>query len=135
MTARATEKIIDALTLLMEGYAELQAAVEADYNPEQQEETEDSSSEASLEIDAAIVSEIKVTLESVIDTEDYSPEEVASLVSTMTDALEEIDPDVFEENEEESIYDDDDIDYGEDDDYLDDDDIYDEYDDELDDDD
>jgi hypothetical protein len=45
---------------------------------------------------------MRATLEAVMDAEDYSADEVATFISVAQDALEEIDPDVFEEVEEES---------------------------------
>lgn len=116
MTTKAAEKIIDALTQLMEGYCELQEAVENDYGSADKDDDDDddeSSGELNAEADAAIVNEMRAALEAVIEAEDYTPDEIASVISTMTDALEEIDPDVFEkesEDEDEEEYEDDDED-------------------------
>ena len=101
MTMKAAEKIIDALTQLMQGYTELQQAIESDLGSDE-EEYDESSSELHLEIDAAIVAEMRAALESVIETEDCTAEDIAAAISTMTDALEEIDPDVFVADEEEA---------------------------------
>jgi hypothetical protein len=105
---KAAEKIIDALTQLLEGYAELQESLEADFGASASEEEE----ETSAELDAALVTEVRSALESVIENEDYSAEEVASVISAFTDALQEIDPDVFEDEKDEE---DDDDDYDDDD--------------------
>lgn len=113
---KAAEKIIDALTQLLEGYAELQESLEADFGTSASEEEE----ETSAELDAALVTEVRSALESVIENEDYSAEEVASVISAFTDALQEIDPDVFEDEKEEE---DDDEDYDDDDEDEDEDDI------------
>jgi hypothetical protein len=117
---KAAEKIIDALTQLLEGYAELQESLEADFGASGAEEED----ETSAELDAALVTEVRSALESVIENEDFSAEEVASVISAFTDALQEIDPDVFEEEKDEDEdeeddnddddYDDDDVDYDED---------------------
>lgn len=108
MAMKASEKIIDGLAQIMEGFAELQEAVESEYGAEHDETTEDEDdSEVNLEIDAAIVNEMRAAIEAVMENEEYGPEEIASLVSTMTDALEEIDPEVFEESDEEEEEDED----------------------------
>ncbi|RMG43197.1 MAG: hypothetical protein D6719_04300 [Candidatus Dadabacteria bacterium] len=133
MAQRSSEKIIEALSMLMEGFSELQESVEQEFGKDsllddlEEEEEENGVNE---EIDAAIVTEIRAAIETVMETDDYSTEEFATLVSTMTDALEEIDPDVFEDEEGSDDYevdiddegyddldDDDDLYYDEDDEY------------------
>jgi hypothetical protein len=113
MVMKASQQIIEGLSQLMEGFASLQASVEEEFENSDEELDDSPDSPANLEIDAAIVTEIRACVEAVMENEEYAPEEIASLVSTMTDALEEIDPGVFEEAEEEvieidtDIYDDD----------------------------
>jgi hypothetical protein len=120
MTTKAAEKIIEALTQLMEGFAELQESVEEEFGAEAEEEEEEDENEVSEEMDAAIVTEMRATIEFVLESEEHSTEEFAALISTMTDALEEIDPKVFleatDEDPEEkvAIDDDDDIDLDDD---------------------
>ncbi len=126
MTTKATEKIIEALTQLVEGFAELQEKLEEDYDPEVAAESDDDDTDSEEEesatgIEEAIVTEIKAAVESVIENEDCAPEDLASIVSALTDALEEIDPEVFshgeaeeEEEEEEEEYEDIDEDFDED---------------------
>lgn len=97
---RAAEKIIEGLTQLMEGFVELQAKIEGDFDSGS-EGGEEEDSDLRVEIDAALVTEMRATLEAVMDAEDYSADEVATFISVAQDALEEIDPDVFEEVEEE----------------------------------
>jgi hypothetical protein len=130
MVMKASEKIIEGLTTVMEGFAALQQAIEEEYDVEEAELDDSPDSPANLEIDAAIVTEVRACVEAVMENEEYAPEEVASLVSTMTDALEEIDPGVFEEPESEEIEMETDL-YEDDDDFDEDDDEYyeDEYDD------
>ena len=127
MPMKASEKIIESLAQLMEGFTELQEAVEAEYDIDESEELEDESGDARSEADVAIVTEMRAALEAVIDTEDFAPEQIASMLSAMTDGLEEIDPDVFEDNPEDDFQqsgvDDDDYD----DDYSDDEDTEDYY--------
>jgi len=109
----------------MEGYFELQQLIREDLGvePEKSGSTEDP--ETAAEVESAVASELRTALEAVLENEDYSAEEVAALISTLTDALEEIDPDVFAADEDASEeeygeYDeDDDYDYDEDEDYED----------------
>ena len=64
------------------------------------------------------MTEMRACVEAVMDAEDYNAEEIANAITTVTDAVEEIDPDVFspseedeeeaEETEEAEFYDDDD---------------------------
>ena len=122
MTTKATEKIIEALTQLVEGFAELQEKLEEDYDPEVETASDDDTTdsdedeESTAGIGEAMVTEIKAAVESVIENEDCAPEDLASIVSALTDALEEIDPEVFshgeteEEEEEEEEYEDEDED-------------------------
>lgn len=126
MSIKAAEKVIDALTNLLHGYKELQEALLSDFGSDEQ------NAEQALEMDAALVTEMRAALESLMDSEDIGAEEVAGLISVLTDALEEIDPNVFDEDEIESADDDDDTDDDIDD--LDDDDLYDDGDEESDDD-
>ena len=122
MSSRASEKIIEGLSQFMEGFQQLQELVEADY---EDESSEDDEGETNSEMAVAILTEVRAALESVMDVEDYSTEEVATALSTLTEALEELDPDVFErEGEEEEAFaapdeDDDDDYYDDEDDDLD----------------
>jgi len=131
MSTKAADKIIDALVQLLEGYSDLQQAVEEDLGLDLEKEgLEDEEIELNPEMDAAMVTELRFVIETVMETEDYSAEEVASLVSNLTDALEEIDPDVFETEDIEIDIDEEDDDIEDYDDDLDDD-----YEDDLDEDD
>jgi hypothetical protein len=128
MSTKAAEKIIDALTQLVEGFAELQEKLEEDYDPERTEdETEESEAKPEVEgssLEDALVTEIRAAVEAVIENADCAPEDLASIVSALTDALEEIAPEVFtqeseedeedEEEEEDIDLDDEDEDYDED---------------------
>jgi len=110
---RAAEKIIEGLTQLMEGFIELQGKIEGDFDSDN-EGLDEEDSDLKIEVDAALVTEIRATLEAVMDAEDYSADEIANLISVTQDALEEIDPDVFEDVEEDAVEeaaDDDDDDY------------------------
>lgn len=94
MSSKATEKVIEALSNLLEGFAELRESVEKEYADEETEEDDDE--EKGSELDLALITEMKAAIEAVIDTDDHSPEEFATLISVFTDALEEVDPHVFE---------------------------------------
>ena len=63
------------------------------------------------EVDAAMVSELKLAIDSVIDSDDVATEEFAAIFSALVDALEEIDPNCFSEIEEDTDSDDDDDDF------------------------
>ena len=140
MAKKAGEKIIDGLTQLLEGFRELEEMVAEDFGSDETEaEVDDEDIRAERE--AAIVNEMRASIEAVIETEGITSEEVASTISAMTEALQEIDPDIFEEaSGEESETDsteaeDDDDDLDDDDLDEDDDDLYDEDEDDEDDDD
>ncbi len=118
--SKALAKVTEALTQLMEGYAELQAAVEEDLGS-----TSDDEDVVSSEVDTGVISEVRSALETLVENEDYSVEEIASVIATLTEGLQELDPDIFEgeededEDEDEDEVDDDedeDIDLDEDDD-------------------
>lgn len=122
MTTKAAEKIIEALTQLVEGFAELQGQLEQDFDPEAQteESDDDEETEGAGGLEEALVTEVRAAVESVIENEDCAPEDLATVISALTDALGEIAPEVLAEEEEESEEedyedDDDDIDLDDDD--------------------
>lgn len=115
MTSKAAEKIVDGLALLLEGFSEVQEAVGAPKAADDGDDDDDAE-EDDAETAQAILQEVKAAVESVIDSEDYAPEELAAVVSVLTEALEEIDPNVFsdetvsvddDEDEDEDIDDED----------------------------
>ena len=120
MANKAADKFIDALTNLLEGYNELAQLVAEDLGVSAQVSEEDNH-ELEMEIQAALSTEIRAAIETVLENEDYSVEDVAMVVSNLTESIEEIDPDVFasEESEEEEEDEDDDDDLDLDDDDLD----------------
>jgi len=127
---KAAEKIIEALTQLMEGFSELQDEIENEYgiSTEDEELDEAKGAKARTAAESALVAEMRAALESVIESEDYSPEEVATLLGSITEALEEIDPNIFEDEVlipvSDDVADDDDDDYDDlDDDLYDDEDL------------
>ena len=122
---KATEKIMDALSMLLEGFTELQDSVEEELGSDEDSD-DDTDATENPDIESGIIAELRIALESVIETEDYTTEDFAALISTLTETLEEIDPEIFEQDDSESDedeYDDeDDDDDSEDDEDLDDDD-------------
>lgn len=130
MSMRAAEKIIESLTLLMEGFLELQESIESEYGEDSEDELETEEEEEDEEFrsegDIALINEVQAALDAVIDTEDLAPEQVATMLSVLTDALEEIDPDVFEEEDDDLEEEDDEDEEEYEDDALDDSELYEE---------
>ena len=74
------EKIVEALSQLIEAYAELQEQLETEYgsaSTDDDDAADTDINEVSAEVDAAMIAELKAAMETVIDTEDFSPEEFA----------------------------------------------------------
>ena len=118
---KSSEKMIDGLTELLDGFVELSEKLQDELGSESEEAVdEDGNPELSLEVEAALVTEVRAAIEMVMDAEDISSEQMATFISAFSDALEEIDPDVFEESneDEEEVYEDDTSDLDED--YIDD---------------
>lgn len=111
MTMNAVDKIVEGLTRLLEGFSELEDALESDFGAGVASNDE--------EFSVAIISEIRAAVETCIESEEYTPEYIASLVSAFVGALEELDPDIFgdenEDEESEEDYSDDDDPYSYDD--------------------
>lgn len=102
MAKEIQEKLVEAISQLVESYSELRESAEAEFQEEHDEdEGELDPDELETGIDATIVSELRLAIESVIDSEDFAPDDFAVLLGAMSDALEEIDPDVFEAEIEE----------------------------------
>ena len=104
MSTKATEKIIDALTQLMDGFAELQERLEQDYDPDLDEDNKEGANkntdeESATNLEEALMTEIKAAVEAVIENEDCAPEDLSSIVSALTEALEDIDPEDFTHGE------------------------------------
>lgn len=113
MASKAAEKIIGGLTELLQGFNELQEELQNQLGEGAPEIVEDDTQEeeSNPEVEAQLVNEVRNSLEAVIDAEDCSPTDVAGLISALTEALEEIDPEIFDEQsgedeEEEEEYED-----------------------------
>ncbi|MGI6680948.1 MAG: hypothetical protein ACOX3T_05670 [Bdellovibrionota bacterium] len=106
MASSANDKLVSALSQLAEAYAELQEELEERLTTKDNEEEEDFDSQEiddedalAEEVDAAMIAELKLAIDSVIDTDDVATEEFAVIFSALVDALEEIDPDCFSDME------------------------------------
>ena len=109
MAEKINEKLTEALTLLFEGFFELKEQAENDYSAKNVEEEDDFDDEEMLDdIDSAVAVEFKKAFEAVLDAEDYTPNDIADLMSVMTEALQEIAPDVFEDGDDDEDGDEDD---------------------------
>ena len=119
MSTKAAEKIVEALTQLVEGFAELQEQLEAEYGAESDDDDTTEEGETS-DLEDALVTEVRAAVESVIENEDCAPEDLASIISALTGSREEIAPEVFadesesSEDEEEDDDEDEDIDLDDD---------------------
>ena len=115
MANKAADKVIDALNQLIEGYYELQQLVADDLGVGG-EVSEEDQQEVDAEVQAALTTEIRAALETVLENEDIAVEDIAMVVSNLTEAIEEIDPDVFAQESEAEDEDEDDLDLDDDDD-------------------
>lgn len=111
---KSANKLVDGLSDFLEAFKEVEARLKDEYGDESEDE-----------ITSGLITELASAAEVIIDSEDHSSAFIASAASTLTDALKELDPDVFERGEEEEEdddeddEDDDDIDLDEDDYYED----------------
>ena len=97
--------------MLFEAYNETKEAAETALEPTGEYQGEDDDDEdESHDVDTVLANSMKSAFEAVIDSDDYTPNDIADLISTMTDALEEIAPDVFEDGDDDDDYDEDDDD-------------------------
>lgn len=122
---RATDKMIEALSQLLEGFKELQEHLRTELGEEEGVEESDDT-ESNPEFDAALVTEVRGAIESALEGVDVTAEDFGEVIAAMTEALEEIDPDIFEGSAE---GDDDDLDDLDDEDLEEIDDLDDDYDD------
>lgn len=109
--AKSVNKITEALSLLMEGFTELEGTVRDEPLDDEESEEEIGKEEEGLteEQEAEIVNQVRSAMDDMMDSDDYSTEEVASMLTHLMEALQDIDPDVFdiEEVEDEDVEDDD----------------------------
>jgi hypothetical protein len=110
MASKVTRKITEALSDLLQSYAELLEALQTEFGVTEEKEGE-AAEAAAEELESSLVNEIRAALELVMDQDDYSADDIASLITSMTEALEEIDPTIFEAGSEEDGEEDEDEDY------------------------
>ncbi len=124
MTTKAAEKIISGLTEALTGFEELRTSIEEDISAGPISGGKKQSAKSiATEIAAAISLELRSILDTIIEEEEQPVELVAAFAASLTDAIEEFDPDVFEEGEApEDAEEEDDDDDEDDDDYDDEDD-------------
>lgn len=123
----------EALSDLLEAYSELLESLQEEFG-EEGSDPEDGAVATSPEMESGLVNEVRAAVELVMDQDDYTADDIASLITSMTEALEEIDPSIFEQVDEEEetedieVDEDDEDEDDEDDDYLVEEDEYDDYD-------
>ena len=91
MKTQAHQRMMGAMIQLLEGYADFQGELEkeaADSNAELDEAEEDP-------VIRGLAEEMKSVLVEVLDREDYATRDLAMPLAMLTEALDEIDPDVF----------------------------------------
>lgn len=100
MASKVTRKITEALSDLLQAYSELLAGLQTEFGISEESETE-ASEEAADELESSLVNEMRAAVELVMDQDDYAADDIAALITSLTEALEEIDPTIFEAAEEE----------------------------------
>ncbi len=126
MTTKAAEKIISGLTETLAGFYELKTSIEEDISAGPVSGGKKQSAKAiATEIAAAIALEMRSILDTIIEEEDQSVETLAAFSAALTDAIEELDPDVFEDEDKEDDDDEDEDDDEDDDEDSDDDEDFD----------
>lgn len=88
--SKSQNKLIDGFSTLLEGFKELEEKLADEYDTDSGEE-----------LSSAMVSEISTAIDEIVDQDEHSPTFMASVVSTLTEALKELDPEIFEHSEEE----------------------------------
>ncbi len=93
---KSANKMVEGLSAFFAAYKEVEERL-----------TEDYGSEAEEEITSGLITELASAAEIIVDSEDYSSAYMASAVTSLTEALKELDPDIFEHKEEEEDEDED----------------------------
>jgi uncharacterized coiled-coil protein SlyX len=121
MDNKTLDKLTKAMNGLISGFQAVEEDVKAQHDIDPESDDINDDPEKLAEINTGVVSEVRTILENLIDEDEYSTEEIAKVLTALSEALQEIDPDVFDgsEDEEEEEDEDDDLDLDEDDDDLD----------------
>ncbi len=93
---KSSNKLADGLSTFLAAFKEVEARLKDEYG----EESED-------EISSGLITELASAAETIVDSEDYSSAFIASAASSLTDALKELDPDIFEYSDEDEDEDED----------------------------
>ena len=102
MTIKSIEKVTETLAKLLQAYEELRNSAESQVqvaakhaDSDAETDLDDEAIEAEIEIEETVSSDIKAAVDGLLDNGDHSVEDLAILISHLTEALEQIDPDVF----------------------------------------
>ncbi len=82
---KSSNKLADSLTAYFSAYKALEETLQEDYG-----------TESSNDLSAALVGEVSSALETVLDSDEFSPTFVGSSVKILIEALEDLDPEMFE---------------------------------------
>ena len=128
--SKTTEQFADAIALLMESYTKFTKSSlgfgndeDEDEDEELEDDDDDSEGAISEELKAGLINSARDAIEMVMDSEDHSTRDIANVISALTEAIQDIDPDVYGTQEFEEIEDEDDEDEDDDDDLFEDDDF------------
>lgn len=102
-----SDKIIESLSNLIQAFYELEEDLKSQHGVDTDDDELDEESEESQEVYSDLAIEVRASIETVMDDDDYSPEEIAKFFAMFSEALQEIAPDVFDDNEIEEIEDED----------------------------
>lgn len=91
-------KLDQALSDLIEAFSELEVELDGKFSEDEES------------YNSALIETVEAAIENALDEQDSSTGVVASILSSLTEALEEIDPSAFDDIEEEADYDLDDVD-------------------------
>ncbi len=86
---KSSNKLAEGLSSFLAAFKEVESRLKDEYGDESEDE-----------ITSGLITELASAAETIVDSEDYSSAFIASAASSLTDALKELDPDIFEYKEE-----------------------------------
>jgi hypothetical protein len=89
-----TERVGKNLMQLLDDYSEMRSTLDGMFRT-----SESDNENHNDEVECALITELMGALQEVT-AEDYMPEDVASLISSITESLEEVDPTIFDHKED-----------------------------------
>ena len=118
MDNKTLDKLIKSMNGLIAGFQAVEEDVKAQHDIDPESDDLNDDPEKLAEINTGVISEVRTILETMIDDDEYSAEEIGKVLTALSEALQEIDPDVFDASDDDEEDDDesDDVDYDEDDD-------------------